>query len=141
METDPPVVEEGTPIFVQEPEPFYYIVKNKPVTIMCKATPAVQINFKCAGQWVRPKHHINVELVDPNTGIKYLQTSIDVTREEVEEYFGLEGYWCECHAWNSLPELSQPRSARSGRGVVQIACKYTPLFLNVNSIFGVYFYF
>ncbi len=54
--------EEGVPVFLQQPDDFYYIVKNRPVTLTCRASPAVQINFKCAGQWVRPKHHVNVEL-------------------------------------------------------------------------------
>ncbi len=58
------------------------------------------------------------------TNQKYLQTSIDVTRQEVEEYFGLDGYWCECYAWNNMPETNQPRSAKSRRGVIQIACEY-----------------
>ena len=63
VQTDPGLFnEEGAPIFLQEPDDFYYIVKNRPVTLTCKASPAVQINFKCAGQWVRPKHHVNVEL-------------------------------------------------------------------------------
>lgn len=121
---DPPIGGddvEGTPRFEQEPDEHYYIVKNKPVTITCRASPAVQINFKCADQWVRPKHHVNVDYVNPETGEKSLQTSIDVTREEVEESFGAEGYWCECHAWNSIPGISQPRSARSHRGIVQVA--------------------
>ena len=62
VQTDPGLFnEEGAPIFLQEPDDFYYIVKNRPVTLTCKASPAVQINFKCAGQWVRPKHHVNVE--------------------------------------------------------------------------------
>lgn len=111
------------PIFVQQPEEHYYVVKNKPVTITCKATQAAQIIFKCAGQWVRAKHHVNLELIDPVTGVKYLQTSIDVMREEVEEYFGADGYWCECHAWNHVGGTSQPDSEKSRRGLVQIACK------------------
>ena len=63
VQTDPGMFnEEGAPLFLQQPDDFYYIVKNRPVTLTCKASPAVQINFKCAGQWVRPKHHVNVEL-------------------------------------------------------------------------------
>ncbi len=123
LSSDPGPHTEGTPVFYQEPEPNYYIVKNRPVTITCKVAHAMQINFKCAGQWVRPKHHVNVELVEPETNIHYLQSSIDVTRQEVEEYFGLDGYWCECHAWNTSPDLTEPKSARSRKGKVQIACE------------------
>ena len=68
-------------------------------------------------------------LQDPITSAKYLQTSIDVTRQEVEEYFGLDGYWCECYAWNSTPQSNTPKSATSKRGVIQIACEYCTILL------------
>lgn len=114
----------GVPEFYEQPDEIMYLVKSRPVTLVCKASPAAQVNFKCAGQWVRPKHHVIVEEVDPDSGRKYLISSIQVTRQEVEEYFGLDGYWCECHAWNNVPNLSQPLSAVSRKGLIQIACKY-----------------
>ena len=123
MGSDEPT-NQGLPVFTLEPRTNYYIVKNKPIKMICRASPAVQINFKCAEQWISPKRHVNVELVDPDSGVKTLETSIEVTREQVEEYFGLEGYWCECHAWNTVPGSEQPRSTKSHRGLVQIACKY-----------------
>ncbi|ELU09597.1 hypothetical protein CAPTEDRAFT_229365 [Capitella teleta] len=114
---------DGAPVFALQPDQSYYIVRNKPVTVTCSAAPADQINFKCAGQWVRPQHQVNVDIVDPETGIKYLQTSIDVTREEVEEYFGSDGYWCECHAWVSQPNENQPRNTKSRRGLIHVASR------------------
>lgn len=87
----------------------------------------LQINFKCVGQWIEPGDHVTVEGLDSTTKQKFLQASIDVTREEVEEYFGPEGYWCECHAWNEIQNQNVPRaynSYRSKRGVVQVACEY-----------------
>ena len=127
----------GMPVFYTEPPDNLYIVKNRPVTLVCKASPAAQINFKCAGQWIRPKHHVNTEEVDAETGRKYLITSIQTTRPQVEEYFGLEGYWCECHAWNNVPSLSQPLSAVSKKGRIQIACKYYFLFFTIPKKFYV----
>ncbi|XP_064636504.1 netrin receptor UNC5C-like isoform X2 [Lineus longissimus] len=118
----PPVV--GLPVFVQEPEDSYYIVKNKPVTVICKAAPAIQINFKCASQWMRPEHVVTMEVVDPQTNMKYLQASVDISRPDVEEYFGLEGYWCECTAWNNAlgeNNTPEPTSVKSGRGYIHVA--------------------
>ena len=116
--------QEGVPVFLEEPRDHYYIVKNRPVTVVCRASPAIHIYFKCAGQWMRPELHVNSETVERG-GRVVMQTSIDVGREEVEEYFGLDRYWCECHAFNSVADASQPIITRSSRGIVEIACKYS----------------
>jgi len=59
-----------------------------------------------------------------------LQASIDVLRQEVDDYYGADGFWCECYAWNSATSSgsdvihSAPRSAKSRRTVIQAACTY-----------------
>jgi hypothetical protein len=125
-------VDDGVPVFEVEPAEQYYIVKNRPLTITCVAWPAVQINFKCSGQWVRPQSHSNVDHIDPQTGRHQLQTSIEVNKDDVDEQTSpgagvsggtQEGYWCECHAWNSRPDHSQPVTAKSRRAQIHSACK------------------
>lgn len=115
--------EEGTgvlPVFVKEPDEEYYIVRGRSVELSCKATNAVQMLFKCVGHWVV---HGNEELVDPHTGVNYLQNTIHVEWAEVEDYFG--DYWCECHAFNTdAPNQNEPKEAVSRRGYIRIACKY-----------------
>ncbi|ESO83456.1 hypothetical protein LOTGIDRAFT_197315 [Lottia gigantea] len=97
------------------------MVKNKPVIIKCEATPAILITFECAGQKVPAKLQENLVLSDPVTDIKTLQSSIKVFREEVEEYYGNDGYGCVCYAWNTVPGESDPQSRESNRGLVEIA--------------------
>ncbi|XP_069123995.1 netrin receptor UNC5C-like [Argopecten irradians] len=109
----------GSPMFIKEPEAYYYIVKNRPIDIHCKAVNAVQIKFRCAG--VDQDHEITEEYFDSNVNKKVVSSRLEVTRDEVKDYFGEGGFWCECYATKSLLDTSNGKKIKSRRGLVEIA--------------------
>ncbi|TSK72049.1 Netrin receptor UNC5D [Bagarius yarrelli] len=102
------------PRFLQEPDDAY-IVKSNPIKLRCRARPALQIFFKCNGEWVHQNQHTSLEHTELGTGLKIREVMINVSRQQVEDFHGPEDYWCLCVAWSHLG------TSKSRKATVRIA--------------------
>uniref|UniRef100_A0A671QVI8 Netrin receptor UNC5 n=1 Tax=Sinocyclocheilus anshuiensis TaxID=1608454 RepID=A0A671QVI8_9TELE len=102
------------PHFLQEPDDAY-IVKSNPIKLRCQARPALQIFFKCNGEWVHQNQHTSLEHTELGTGLKIREVMINVSRQQVEDFHGPEDYWCLCVAWSHLG------TSKSRKATVRIA--------------------
>ncbi|XP_053979715.1 netrin receptor UNC5C-like isoform X2 [Hylaeus volcanicus] len=106
------IVGGSLPIFLAEPVDAY-VVKGKPATLHCRAAHALQVYFRCNGDRAERSQH--QDFVDPRTGTRVVEVELNVTRNEVEEYFGRERFKCECVAW------SGPGQIRGQPATVEVA--------------------
>ncbi|TWW66321.1 Netrin receptor UNC5D [Takifugu flavidus] len=60
------------PRFLEEPVDAY-IIKSNPIKLRCQA-PALQIFFKCNGEWVHQSQHMSQEHTDLQTGFRLRRT-------------------------------------------------------------------
>ncbi|XP_045493187.1 netrin receptor unc-5-like [Colias croceus] len=88
---------DGRPIFLLEPKNSY-VLRTKPATLLCRAANALQVYFKCND--VRVEKTVQLEHVDPHNGVRVVEAELNVTRNEIDDYFGGK-FGCECYAWNS----------------------------------------
>lgn len=91
------------PVFLEEPRDTYTF-KNKPATLHCRAAHALKVYFKCSGGRLDTDsgdRATQYEFVDPQTGVRNVEASVNITRDTVEEFFGKDKFKCECYAWTS----------------------------------------
>ncbi|XP_012273157.1 netrin receptor UNC5B [Orussus abietinus] len=107
--TDTELISEGggyLPVFLAEPLDAF-VVKNKPATLKCKAAHALEVYFRCNGE--RIEGFQQQDFVDPHTGTRIVDCELNVTRDQIEEYFGKDKFKCECIAWSGSGQIkSQP---------------------------------
>ncbi|XP_026751086.2 netrin receptor UNC5C-like isoform X2 [Galleria mellonella] len=93
------------PMFLQEPQ-HGFVVRNKPTTLRCQAANALQVYFKCND--MKSDASTQFEFVDPQSGVRIVEAEYNVTRDQLEDYFG-DRFACTCFAWSSRGNIrSQP---------------------------------
>jgi len=77
-------------MFIVEPEEVYYVLRTKPATITCRAVSAVQINFKCVGQWVPPGQHVVTDGMETQGATRRRYVQVRYTSAIETPLIGLE---------------------------------------------------
>ncbi|XP_063890343.1 netrin receptor UNC5C-like isoform X3 [Helicoverpa armigera] len=94
------------PMFLLEPQ-HAFVVRNKPALLRCRAANALQVYFQCND--VRSVASTQFEFVDPQSGVRIVEAECNVTRDQLDEYFGEDRFTCTCNAWSSRGDIkSQP---------------------------------
>lgn len=83
------------PIFLKEPTDTY-LIKSRPATLHCRVGHALGVHFQCNSEVVEPSSR--EDHVEPETGIRYTEASVEIKREQVEAYF--PEFHCACVAFS-----------------------------------------
>ena len=114
---------EGRPLLVSGPKDSL-VVRNRPATLTCRALYASRVRFRCNGEWLRPEDHVLKEGLDPESGLPYVEASVPIHRKQVEGYFGLDGFSCQCLASASAAAgKGPPDQVQSDHASVRVACE------------------
>ena len=100
------------PIFLKEPSDTF-LIKSRPATLHCRVAHALRVYFQCNSEAVEPSNR--EDHVEPETGVRYTEASVDIHRDKVEEYFS--EFHCACVA------ISGKGSVVSRHALVTNACK------------------
>lgn len=73
---------------------------------------------------MRTDKTVQFEHVDPQNGVRVVEAELNVTRNEIDEYFAGGKYSCECYAWNSKGRI------RSQAIYIEYACKYGSFYIS-----------
>lgn len=121
----PGVKSAGPPVFLLEPTDAF-AVRLRPARLTCSAANALTVYFRCSGGQSRREPSRFSEHVNPHSGVRFVEAVLEVTREDVDEFFGKDKLKCDCVAWSSQGEV------RSQPAAIDVACEsHMPLFAQI----------
>ena len=101
------------PVFLEEPSDAY-ATRAHDAVLKCRAAHALKAYFECNGDIVDDGFN-STELVDPETSSRYVEATLAVTKDHVQDVLG--EFECRCRAKSSRGDaVSRP-------AVVRRACK------------------
>ena len=91
------------PVFLEEPEDTY-VVKGRAASLRCRVAHALSVHVQCNDEVQEGAVITEGEQGAPKNGIKYTEARMEVTRDQVEEFFG--DYHCACVAYSGQGRAS-----------------------------------
>nr|CUU98990.1 hypothetical transcript [Hymenolepis microstoma] len=118
---------EGVPVFIQQPESFYYAWRGKPAVFECIAEPVSHAVVFCADKtfpYMGNEHtndqRLQVTRMDSNGNLDADGTrwklSLPIRTKDLEEWF--DTYVCNCEVWNLIPSLKQNKKVFSRNATI-----------------------
>lgn len=111
------LTQSALPIFLKEPLDTF-VTKSQTAEIHCRVAHALSVHFQCNSVQEKPtqlEHH-----VEPESGVRYIEATLKINRDQVEEFFG--DFHCACMAVSGKgPKISR-------HALITYACEY--VFIN-----------
>lgn len=97
------LTQSALPIFLKEPLDTF-VTKSQTAEIHCRVAHALSVHFQCNSVQEKPtqlEHH-----VEPESGVRYIEATLKINRDQVEEFFG--DFHCACMAVSGKgPKISR----------------------------------
>jgi hypothetical protein len=111
------------PVFLKEPQDTF-VLKTTPAQLTCRVAHALSVHFRCNAEVVEPaSSEVHVE---PETGVRYTEARVEISRDQVEEYFA--EYGCACVA------ISGKGSSISRHAAITYACEFNYLIFELGQL-------
>ena len=72
------------PVIISDPRDVF-VTKQHSASLLCTAAHADQIHFKCNSEFIKPNKHKNRVRVDAATKIRYVDSEVIISKEQVSE--------------------------------------------------------
>uniref|UniRef100_A0A0B6ZQM5 Ig-like domain-containing protein n=1 Tax=Arion vulgaris TaxID=1028688 RepID=A0A0B6ZQM5_9EUPU len=119
---DPYITTLTEPVFSEELNKEYYIIKGQPVTLECTVIAAKQLLFVCNGEVLTETSLTDVNYLYPENQFYSRKNSLVVTKVEVEKHTGSKPYTCACRAYYHKKDDDPPqlKYVDSSPAVIQV---------------------
>ncbi|CAI2351792.1 unnamed protein product [Caenorhabditis sp. 36 PRJEB53466] len=75
-----------------------YVIRNKPLRLVCRANHATRIRFKCSSKWIDDSRAEHLTGIDSTSGANFIESSVEISRLDVDTSGHVDAFQCQCYA-------------------------------------------